>query len=205
MLAGCLRCFLDNKWPTPPPWADMSKWHGAADAGAKGPGGSVSVGGWFSDLPHPSQEEVYWFSWTLTKDTHPWAFADGGSNKIIMALELYATLVMLYYMLPKASMDGGANIFIPYCTDNEGSAYCVLNDKTRKWPASAVIMEILLQAQQHAVQLAPAHVKREFNQWADDLVNGKTNSFAQSRRVRPDLEAPKWHIFEVLLAMHQPT
>ena len=92
-------------------------------------------------------------------------------------------------------------MFIPYCTDNEGSAYCMLNDTSKKWPATAVVMELLAQSLSAGVQLAPTHVRREFNQWADRLVNSQTHGFNTARRLRPDREPPKWLVLDALIQL----
>ena len=41
-------------------------------------------------------------------------------------------------------------------------------------------MEILFQLHKHGMQLAPSHVKRDFNTWADELTHPDFESFTPS-------------------------
>ena len=118
-----------------------------------------------------------------------------------MALEIYASLLLVHYILRWAGEDADKGVHIPYCTDNEGSAYCLLNANTKKWPASAVLMELLAQAHEKGVQLAPCHVKRDYNKWADDLVNGKFQDFNEGRRIDPIRQPPEWLVLPALLEL----
>ena len=118
-----------------------------------------------------------------------------------MAVELYASLILQTCILTRIDKDQAVGVFIPYCTDNEGSAYCLLNETSKKWPSSVIVMEMLVQALAHNVQLAPTHVRREFNTWADSLVNSNFEGFDQGRRVRVDLQPPSWTVLDVLLTM----
>jgi hypothetical protein len=114
---------------------------------------------------------------------------------------MFASLVMVHYMLKNMPQGETPGVYLPFCTDNEGNAYCLLNDKTKTWPCSAILMELLIQAHSCNVQLAPAHVKREFNTWADGLGKGKTDLFSKSKQLRPDLSPPEWEVLTSLIAM----
>ena len=109
---------------------------------------------------------------------------------------------MVYYMLQKISPGESPGVHLPFCTDNQGNAYCLLNDKTKTWPCSAILMELLLQAQFQHVQLAPAHVRREFNT-CDGLGKGKTAAFREELRLRPDMNPPEWLLLNSLIDCHR--
>ena len=51
------------------------------------------------------------------------------------------------------------------------------------------------------VQLAPAHVRREYNTWADGLGKGKTSAFSKDMRLRPELNPPEWLLLNSLIAL----
>ena len=68
-------------------------------------------------------------------------------------------------------------------------------------PASAIVMELLAQSLAAGVQLAPCHVHREKNKWADALVNAECAGFQEAKQLRPDLEPPSWLVLDALLKL----
>jgi hypothetical protein len=87
-------------------------------------------------------------------------------------------------------------------TDNQGNAYAVLNHNTKKWPCSAILMEICAQA--HAKDCHPAiqHVKRDRNTWADQLSNLDYEGFDPGRRIdTSEYEGNKLMVLPALLKL----
>ena len=81
-------------------------------------------------------------------------------------------------------------------TDNQGNAYSIWKDSTKRWPGSVVLMEICVQA--HLTSCCPAieHVGRDSNNtWADDLSNMNTKGFSQ------ELQIPVASLEQELLAL----
>ena len=74
MLAAMMLAVISKKRRSPSPFKKSSGWHSASDAGAKNETGHRSVGGWFCKGEPNSKEEVFWFSFSLSQDLHPWAF-----------------------------------------------------------------------------------------------------------------------------------
>ena len=68
-------------------------------------------------------------------------------------------------------------------SDNQGNIYAILNQKTKKMPTALLLMELVLQLHLHECQVAPSHVKRDFNQWADELTHPHYKGFSASRRL----------------------
>ena len=161
------------------------------------------MAGWFTDKPNALESEVYWFLWETNETQHPWAFKKEKAQRLIAALEMFASLVMVHYMLEKVTQGESLGVHLPFCTDNQGNAYCLLNDKTKTWPRSAILLEVLVQAQFKHVQLAPAHVRREYNTWADGLGEGKTSAFSKDMRLRPELNPPEWLLLNSLIALDE--
>ena len=62
-------------------------------------------------------------------------------------------------------------MLLPLASDNQGNIYGLLNDYTTKMPTAGLLMEI---------SLMPSHVKRDFNQWADDLTHPSFEGFDSS-------------------------
>ena len=77
----------------------------------------------------------------------------------------------------------------------------MLNETSKKWPATAVVMGLLAQALSAGVQLAPAHVHRENNKWADHLVNSNWQGFSPRLQLRPDKEPPHWLVLDTLIQL----
>ena len=75
------------------------------------------------------------------------------------------------------------NIHIPLMTDNQGNAHAVLNHNTKKWPCSAILMEICAQAHTKDCHPAIQHVKRDRNTWADQLSNLDFDGFDPGLRI----------------------
>ena len=72
------------------------------------------------------------------------------------------------------------NLRIPLVGDNPGNVY-----KSKKMPTLIVLVEILLQLRLHGMQLAPSHVKRDFNAWADELTHPDFVGLTPSLRLAP--------------------
>ena len=163
------------------PFIPLTSWHGASDAGAA-KHGPCFVGGWLSDKNTPAKEEVWWFHHEVTPEGHPWAFKSGDPQKRIAALEMMGTLLLVYFLIQKGSR-GSARVMIPMVSDNQGNIYAILNQKTRKMPTALLLMELVLQLHLHECRVAPSHVKRDFNQWADELTHPDYRGFHPSRRL----------------------
>ena len=69
---------------------------------------------------------------------------------------------------------------LPLASDNQGNIYGLLNDYTRKMPTAGLLMEIMFQLTATSCSLMPSHVKRDFNQWADDLTHPSFEGFDTS-------------------------
>eukprot|EP00439_Symbiodinium_sp_Y106_P029612 s5362_g3.t1 len=67
------------------------------------------------------------------------------------------------------------NLRLPLVSDNQGNVYSLLNDKSKKMPTS-----VILQLHKHGMQLAPSHVKRDCNTWADELTHPDCKGFTPS-------------------------
>ena len=97
------------------------------------------------------------------------------------------------------------DFFVPLCTDNQGNAYSILKQAARKWPCSALLMELFLQAADFGTQLYASHVKREFNTWADDLVNDKLDGFDPAKRIDWQERSAAWIILPYLMVLGGPS
>ena len=96
------------------------------------------------------------------------------------------------------------NFYVPLCTDNQGNAYSILKESSRKWPCSAFLMELFLQAAHSAVHLRAYHSLREQNTWADSLVNNDISAFDPQKEVGLHKLHEKWILLQALLALGGP-
>ena len=177
-LASLLLSLFDQRLRQASPYAPLAIWSGASDASASDDGNAY-VGGWLSNVDSPSKSEVFWFHYQITAENHPWAFDKGCPKKRIAALEMFGTLILAHFLMDKAPAFI-PNLRLPLVCDNQGNVYSLLNDKSKKMPTSVILMEILLQLHKHGMQLAPSHVKRDFNTWADELTHPDFDGFTPS-------------------------
>ena len=74
-------------------------------------------------------------------------------------------------------------LHIPLLSDNQGNVYSILNNATRKMPTAVILMELVYQLYQAGHMLAPAHSRRDDNQWADELTHPNPKGFDPALRV----------------------
>ena len=58
--------------------------------------------------------------------------------------------------------------------------YGLLNEYSKKMPTAGLLMEVMFQLTANTCSLLPTHVKREFNQWADELTHPLFSGFEAS-------------------------
>lgn len=72
-------------------------------------------------------------------------------------------------------------IHLPLAGDDQGKIYGHLNDYSKKMPTAGLLMEIMFQLT--ANSLLATHVKRNFDQWADDLTHPTYEGFDENLRL----------------------
>ena len=165
--AHLLHCLFEKDYHHPTPYAPQSSWWGASDASASD-SGEAYVGGW--NQPNPEKNQVWWFHYQVKEDQRPGAFKDRKPKRRIAALEMLGTLFLTMYLCKKSSSLRGP-VLLPLASDNQGNIYGLLNDYARKMPTACLLVEIMFQLTATSCSLMPSHVKRDFNQWADDLTH----------------------------------
>ena len=73
-------------------------------------------------------------------------------------------------------------IHLPFTTDNEGNAYSANKRSSKKWPCSALLIELSAQEFQKGVFAHVTHVKRCSNTWADQLTQFNFDGFSMCHR-----------------------
>ncbi|CAE8624621.1 unnamed protein product [Polarella glacialis] len=202
MIAKVILLLINSVITSASPFCPTSSTHGATDAGADDT--TATIGGWFSDLQNPRQVDVSWFFVQLTKDNAPWAFGKSSPQRRIAALEMFGAL-LLFRHLAQEDKIGGHSVYIPLLTDNQGNALSILNHRTKKWPCSPILMELVLQAHVFHTPIAIRHVKRDFNIWADALTNSDFWGFCPAKEIVLDISDDSWLLLPklMLLGKHQ--
>ncbi|CAE7565407.1 Ankrd28 [Symbiodinium sp. CCMP2592] len=143
--------------------------YGSSDAGEDD--GRVAIGGWFSPSLNPTKAEVLWFSMDVL--TTPWVqpfLAHTSPKRRIGALELLGTLI-LFLLAAESLGPSMVDAHLPLTTDNEGNAFSASKRSSKKWPCSALLMELSAQEFHKGVFAQVTHVKRSSNTWADQLTH----------------------------------
>ena len=83
---------------------------------------------------------------------------------------MFGTLILTSLLISK----GGKSLLrtrLSLISDNQGNIFALLNQKTKRMPTSAFLMQLVLLLHEAGVQLAPSHMKRDLNS-----INGRMNS-----------------------------
>ena len=176
MLAYLLKELFAHPFEQYSPFLPKSPWWGCSDASASRTG-EAYVGGWCTDSPNPTKETVLWFHYAITADAHPWAFKDGNPQKRIAALELLGTLLLCKHLVAQQGQLPG-RVRLPVGSDNSGNIFSLLNLSAKKPYTAALLMELVLFLHCEGCSIAPNHVPREYNTWADELTHPDFESFS---------------------------
>ena len=165
----------------PCPYDPASNWWGASDASAH-PDDGAYIGGWIADCENPSKEQTWWFHYKIPLEDHPWAHKDGDPTRRIATLEMFGTLILTHFLLAL----GGKSLLrtrLSLISDNQGNVFALLNQKTKHMPTSAFLMQLIAMLYVAGVQLAPSHMKRDYNKWADELTHPNFTGFHPDRQL----------------------
>ena len=102
--------------------------------------------------------------------------------KRIAALELFGALLLVRSLTDHKETTQCRTI-LPLASDNQGNVYSLLKEAAKKTTTAVIAMQILLHTYKNQVGLAPHHVKRDYNQWADDLTHPDFSGFSASKRL----------------------
>ena len=168
-------------------------------ADARAEGTTVQIGG-YEVHPGADLKSCRWFSYVLTPQLAPWAFIrENQAYRVIASLELFATLICV--LLFCEEQDNLKNTFMYFTgvTDNQGNAALIHKSMSSKFPLYIILLELVEQLQARKVALDLRWQKREFNQAADDLLNGLFCKFSPTLRLNPCLTSFEWKILPKLM------
>jgi len=174
------------------PFTPLSSIRAASDAGADD-NGRATIGGWFAPEEQGSKEQVYWFAEDVS-ETHSWIWGQDPPQRKIACLEMIASCTLIKLILANFK---NTDLRLPIYTDNQGNAFSLLAGRAKKWPNSAIICEVLMTLYKTRSTILPMFLKREYNQWADDLTHLNFHGFDLQKRLRLDSTFP-WTTLDAL-------
>ncbi len=170
------------------------------DAAAEGD--RIGVGGW---LPTRNAEGKLdplvspWFSFSLDRETAPWAYTRGLPYRSIAALEAVAVLIALIAFHHHLKSDADILYCMPALTDNRGNQFCLSRLQSSRYPLCAVVMEIAARSELLRVRLAVDWIPRELNAAADALAGGECSAFSPHLRCTIEWPKLKWLVLDWVL------
>ncbi len=157
----------------------------------------IGIGGW---LPRRDERGELrtdlspWFSFRLSSDSAPWAYARGEPYRSIAALEAVGVLVALVAFQDFFTAGSDAVYTVRGLTDNKGNRATISRLQSTKFPLCAVLMEVAAQSEHLGIRLALDWVPHDWNAEADRLSNGDSQGFDPSRRVLVDWTTVQWRV-----------
>ena len=156
-------------------------------------------------MENPTKADVLWFQLWIDPTIHSWAFKDGDPTARIGALEMFGTLLLTSLLLRH---QGSGTIRLPLnlVSDNQGNVFSLLTNRSKRFPASAILMQIVMLLYEVGTNLLPSHRGRDYNQWADELTHPNPKGFNPRNNldISPCLKGflllrtiiPDWPIFQ---------
>ena len=116
-----------------------------------------------------------WFPERVERSWADWLFVKNDLKRIIVSLELLATLV---------AVRSREVCWIRTGTDNQSNTYAVSKMMSTKFPLTLLVMELSETLRSSCCELSLDWIPREKNQLADDLTNEKVDHFPMNCRMR---------------------
>ena len=150
-------------------------------------GDEVGIGGWQSTC---DTHDAAWFSIKLNRFSAPWLYAAGEPYR------KFARTLACVMCLPLHRSAEGDAIHIAGEADNRGDSFGVGKWSTTKMPMLAIIMELALRCWQRGFEPHLAWLPREQKLEAEELSNGLTQRFSESRRAHIKVEDLQFEVLE---------
>ena len=158
---------------------------------------ATSDGAWIGGFKQAASGEIVsWFSEEVKGNWASWLRIKRDPKRIIAALELLATLVATKLWMPRDGGSRKATCWLRGKTDNQSNTYALTKFMSTKFPLTIFLMELAETLRLGGCALKLDWVRRDCNQLADDLTNGKFDSFDQATRIRWNPEKEQWIVLE---------
>ena len=158
---------------------------------------ATSDGAWIGGFKQGSDGTILaWFSEEIGESWANWLKLKKDPKRIIAALELLATLVATKLWMPKDGISRGATCWLRGKTDNQSNTFALTKFMSTKFPLTIFIMELAETLRAGGCSLKLDWIRRDCNQLADDLTNGKFEHFNEADRIRWRPEDEQWIVLE---------
>ena len=144
-----------------------------------------------------------WFSLEILEDEWPWVFAKSRKPSLVIStLDSLAVLVGLKLQFGDHPRTSQTKVVIaPTLTDNRGNGALLNKLMTRKFPASAVLMELATYMKKMSLRTVVEWAPREANREADKLANGQFDDFDEALRIPVTTKDLVWDVLPTALEM----
>ena len=126
-----------------------------------------------------------------------WLFYGATPRERVAPMEMYGTLILLEALWNKMLVPSTHMMHFKAGTDNQGNSMSILNTRSKSWPSSIILMQMVWSAHEHNIELGIRHIYRESNTWADQLAGGDVQGFDPSKRLRTSMATNKWDLLEM--------
>ena len=126
-----------------------------------------------------------------------WLFYGATPRERVAPMEMYGTLILLEALWNKMLVPSTHMMRFKAGTDNQGNSMSILNTRSKSWPSSIILMQMVWSAHEHNIELGIRHIYRESNTWADQLAGGDVQGFDPSKRLRTSMATNKWDLLEM--------
>ena len=110
--------------------------------------------------------------------------------------QLHGTLMLLEALNKKNAVPSTHMLRFKAGTDNLGNSMSILNNRSKTWPSSIIMMQLIWTAHYLNIELGIRHVYRESNTWADQLAGGDATGFDPARRMTPSMSTETWDLLK---------
>ena len=176
-MAKLLLYLLHHPQIQPCPYDSASNWWGASDAREHPDGPNIMKVGW--QTRRLSGSTTTRFPQRPPLGTQRW----GSHSSNFCFGDVWHSDP---HSFPLGQRRQGTPSRLSFISDNQGNIFALLNQKT------AFLMRLIVMLHKAGVQLAPSHMKRDYNQWADELTHPNFAGF------RPDRQLPVSKAFSQL-------
>ena len=91
------------------------------------------------------------------------------------------TLVLAKFLIKQGSLDH-CTLATSLATDNAGNSLGISKERFKKWPIADILMEMVLTTYFAQAHFTVSHVKRDNNEWADQLSKRDFSGFDPRHR-----------------------
>ena len=177
-------------------------------ADARADGDEVHVGGFEVTDEKAGLKACRWFSFSLNRTNAPWAFVkEGEAFRVIASLEMFATILCVVLFVEPKPINATMLMTMSGVTDNEGNEALIVKNMTSKFPLYLMLIELAEQLSLRNMTVDLQWQRRDRNQAADDLTNGKFEEFSPQLRIGTELSKISWlvlpRILEEATALHE--